>query len=66
MIPDNKKPLSGVLRKEQELSRIAHREDKWHYKGAYRAQPIFISEGSKYGSLPLGFKEADSGPPLPN
>jgi hypothetical protein len=30
------KPLSSLV-KEQELSRIAHCEDKWHYKGAYRS-----------------------------
>jgi len=66
MIPDNKKPLSGVLRKEQELSRIAHREYKWHYAGAYRAQPIFRIKESKSGSPPLAFSGVDSGSSLCN
>ena len=44
MISQNKNPCL-VLWKEQELSRIAHRDDKWHYKGAYRGQPIFRIKG---------------------
>ena len=44
--------------KEQELSRITRREDKRHYKEAYRAQPIFRIEGVQKGT--------DSGSPLRN
>ena len=44
MIPGIIKPLSSLV-KEQELSRIAHCENNRHYKGAYRAQPIFRSKG---------------------
>ena len=65
MIPRIIKPLSSLVN-EQELSRIADCEDKWHYKGAYESWSIFRSEGVQIWLPPLGFMGPDSGLPLPN
>jgi hypothetical protein len=40
------------------------REDKWHYKGAYRAQPIFRIKEVQIWLPTTWIQGVDSGPPL--
>ena len=67
MIPQNKKPLSSLVeRTRTTVSRATHRGDKWHYKGTYRAKPIFRIERVKIWLPATWIQETDSASRLRN